>query len=61
MPRRGMWGLAAAALIGFVWPAGGCGSSDSGNDVKIDRGKDETLQNAMGNYMNKQPKPGAQK
>ena len=61
MPRRSLWGLVTAVVLGFVLPAGGCGNSDSGTEVKIDRGKDEKLQNAMGDYMKKQPRPGATK
>lgn len=61
MPGRVSRGLMIAVVLGFVSPAGGCGNSDSGTEVKVDRGKDEKLQNAMGNYMNKQSQPNAKK
>ena len=55
MSRRGLIGLLTAVVLGFVVPAGGCGDSQSETHVKVDKEKDEMVQKAMGDYMNKQP------
>ena len=59
MPRLGLRGLVIVVAFGSLLPVAGCGDADTGTSVKVDKGKDEKLQKAMGDYMNNQPKPKA--
>ncbi|WP_422930247.1 hypothetical protein [Singulisphaera sp. PoT] len=55
MPSRGLRGLLLlAAATGFLAPTIGCGSSDSGTHVKVDKEKENAVLKAMGGYMEKQ-------
>ena len=55
MPRRSLHSLLIASIaLGPLIVLGGCGGSDSGTQVKVDKEKEKAVLNAMGNYMKKQ-------
>ena len=55
MRRQGLHSLLIASIaLGPLIVLGGCGGSDSGTQVKVDKEKEKAVLNAMGNYMKKQ-------
>lgn len=53
MSHRRLRVFVIMVVLGSVAPVGGCGTSDEGTQVQVDKEKEAVITEAMGNYMQK--------